>query len=89
LRAAVNHFDYQDDFTSDRSVYVYAMPAATLINSFPFSYTYGVNAPVLNEISLSADGTTLGTFSTFGNTSTAQALRVQDGATTLTATAGN
>ena len=91
LAAAVYHYPflYGDSFTSDRSVYVYAMPAATVINSFPFSYTDGVNAPVLNEISLSGDGTTLGTISTLGNTSTAQALLVQTGAPVLTTTAGN
>lgn len=55
LAAAASHYTDGEESTSDRSSYVYSMPSGTQIASFPFSYTYGVNAPVLNEMSLSSD----------------------------------
>jgi hypothetical protein len=88
LAAAAEHYVYGDERTSDRSIYVYSMPAATQVASFPFSYTYGVSAPVLNEMSLSADGSTVGEVFTQGNTTTAQALKVQNGASVFSTTSG-
>lgn len=89
LATAAAHYGYQNALTSDRSIYVYSMPTATQIASFPFSYTYGVSAPVLNEMSLSGDGSTVGEIYTQGNTSTAQALKVSNGAVTFSTTSGN
>ena len=88
LAVALYHYLYQDDYTSDRSINLYSLPAAALIRGFPFSYTYGVSAPVLNEISLSADGSTLGEVFTQGNTSTAAALNVQSGSSIFSTTSG-
>jgi hypothetical protein len=91
LAVAVNFYLGGSELSSDRSIYVYSMPNATVTRQFPFSYTYGVTAPVLNAMSLSADGSTVGAISTptLGNTTTAQALLVQTGAPVLTTTAGN
>jgi hypothetical protein len=86
LAAAVNHFN--DAVGNDRTISLYAMPQATLMTSF--SFTFGENGPVPIDMSIAGSGAALGELQLLpGPQWSAQAVQVPGGGATFVSSPSN